>query len=116
MLLPDYDYYRNEYRGDRLDEEVFGRLVRRAGIYVDQVTFGRSCGPAARAHQAALSDAACAVAEEMSRQQQGGEVASATNDGYSETYVTSGRTSGQHLYYAALQYLAMTGLMYQGGG
>ena len=52
----------------------------------------------------------------MYKQEQGGEVSSATNDGYSETYVTSNRSPDQQLYNAALWYLGSTGLMYQGGG
>lgn len=116
MLLPDYDYYCLEYRGDRLDEAVFPRLIRRAGAYIEQVTCGRSRGKAAQLHRSAINDAACAIAEEMQLQEQGGEVASASNDGYSETYVTSGRSPQQRLYDIALRYLGMTGLMYQGGG
>lgn len=112
MQLPDYDYYITEYRGNKLDEASFGRLIRRAGSYIDQVTFGRS----RRLCRIELSDAACAVAECMYKQEQGGEVSSATNDGYSETYVTSNRSSDQQLYNAALWYLGSTGLMYQGGG
>lgn len=44
MQLPDYDYYITEYRGDKLDEASFGRLIRRAGSYIDQVTLAGPAG------------------------------------------------------------------------
>ena len=80
------------------------------------MTFGRARSPATPSHCRAVKEAACAVAEELYRQEQGGEVSSASNDGYAETYVTSGRTPDQRLHDIVLRYLGTTGLMYQGGG
>lgn len=109
MTYVDYDYYRGAYFGDAVPEADFLRLSRQASAYLDQVTFGRIQGKWVT--DSRVKDACCAVVELMRREEQGGEVASASNDGYSETYVTSGRTAAQRMYAAAVQYLGMTGLM-----
>ena len=50
----------------------------------------------------------------MYKQEQGGEVASESNDGTSVTYVTSGKTAQNRMYDAAVMYLSNTGLLYAG--
>ena len=109
MTYVDYDYYRGAYFGDAVPEADFYSLSRQASAYLDQVTFGRIQGKWVT--DSRVKDACCAVVELMRREEQGGEVASASNDGYSETYVTSGRTTAQRMYAATEQYLSMTGLM-----
>lgn len=109
MTYVDYDYYRGAYFGDAVPEADFLRLSRQASAYLDQVTFGRIRG--GWEQDSRVKDACCAVMELMHREEQGGEVASASNDGYSETYVVSGQTAAQRMYAAAEQYLGMTGLM-----
>lgn len=108
----DYFYYQETYRGT-MPEADFNRLSRQASYYIDSLTFGRIQGDWLDSSR--VKDACCAVAEQMRRQEQGGEVASATNDGYSETYITSGKTPAQRQYATVAQYLGMTGLMYRGG-
>lgn len=49
----------------------------------------RSCGDTAEK----VKDACCAVCDVICQEENGGEVASASNDGYSESYVTSGKAS-----------------------
>lgn len=110
MPYADYEYYTKTYLG-RLPQDDFVSLARQASAYLDMVTFGR----AARSPDLIqLRDACCAVTEELHRQAQGGEVVSATNDGYTETYAASGKSPAARLYAAAALHLAMTGLMYQG--
>lgn len=112
--MPDYAFYRA--MGGTLSEEEFMRLRGKAWAYLDTLTMGRVDkaipGPAAER----VKRACCAVADEYAAQEKGGEVVSASNDGYSETYAGSGRTAAQRLYDAAVLYLAPTGLLYTGMG
>lgn len=114
--MPDYDFYRDIYRMGALCEEDFRRLAGKAWGYLEALTMGRVNGalPAAAAKKVKL--ACCAVADEYAAQERGGEVSSASNDGYTETYIASGRTAGQRLYDAAALHLAPTGLLYAGMG
>lgn len=109
----DFAYYRDMYRGV-LGETDFARLSRRSAAYLDQVTFGRPAAVTCGSVLEKVKDACCAVADELYRQERGGEVVSANNDGYTETYAASGKTPGQRLYAAAAFYLGNTGLLYRG--
>lgn len=112
--MPDYAFYQGF--GGQLSEADFLRLRAQAWAYLEALTMGRVNsalpGPAAER----VKRACCAVADEYAAQEQGGEVASASNDGYSETYAGSGRTAAQRLYDAAALHLAVTGLLYAGMG
>lgn len=112
--MPDYVFYRA--MGGTLSEEEFMRLRGKAWAYLEALTMGRvdKALPSPAAER--IKRACCAVAEEYVAQEKGGEVASASNDGYSETYAGSGRTAAQRLYDAAVLYLAPTGLLYTGMG
>lgn len=114
--MPDYDFFRNVYFISMLPEEDFQRLVRKAWAYLEALTSGRvnMAIPEAAAKKVKL--ACCALVDEYAAQERGGEIASAANDGYQETYVTSGRTPNQRLYDAAAMWLAPTGLLYAGIG
>lgn len=112
--MPDYAFYRA--MGGTLSEEEFVRLRGKAWAYLDGLTLGRVNrllpGPSADR----VKRACCAVADEYAAQEQGGEVVSASNDGYSETYAGSGQTAPQRLYCAAALHLTPTGLLYAGMG
>lgn len=114
MVCADYAYYTGTYRGT-MPEDAFGRAIRTAAAYIESVTFGR----VNMAHNEAVIDkikrAECAVADVYYAQEQGGVIASASNDGYSETYQTEKSTVEQRAFNAALLYLGLTGLMYCGG-
>ena len=112
MIYADYDYYEGTFYGSAVPRTDFLRLSRQASAYLDQVTFGRI--DAYWAADVRVQDACCAVVEELYAQTQGGELVSAANDGYSETYAASGKTPEQRLQMAAARYLVMTGLLYQG--
>lgn len=112
-MYADYAYYRDTYHG-AMAEGDFLRLSRAASAHIDALTFGRAASVADEGTKAKLKDACCAVADVLLAEEQGGEVASATNDGYSETYVTSGKSAARRRYEAAALYLANTGLMYAG--
>lgn len=112
--MPDYAFY--QAWGGSLSEADFLRLRARAWAYLDGLTLGRVSrllpGPSAER----VKRACCAVADEYAAQEQGGEVVSASNDGYSESYAGSGRTAAQRLYDAAALHLTPTGLLYAGMG
>lgn len=112
MVYADYDYYLNEYSGNAVAEADFTRLSRQASAYLDSLTYGKIRGP--WVDDSRVKDACCAVAEVMQKQEQGGEVASESNDGTSVTYVTSGKSAEQEMYYFAVLYLSNTGLLYAG--
>lgn len=112
MVYADYDYYLNEYSGNAVAEADFARLSRQASAYLDSLTCGKIRGT--WVDDSRVKDACCAVAEVMYKQEQGGEVASESNDGTSVTYVTSGKSAEQEMYYFAALYLSNTGLLYAG--
>lgn len=112
MVYADYDYYINDYSGRAIAETDFPRLSRQASAYLDSLTYGKIRGP--WVDDSRVKDACCAVAEVMQKQEQGGEVASESNDGASVTYVTGNATPEQRMYNAAVMYLSSTGLLYAG--
>lgn len=112
MVYADYDYYLNEYSGNAVAEADFARLSRQASAYLDSLTYGKIRGP--WVDDSRVKDACCAVAEVMYKQEQGGEVASESNDGTSVTYVASGKSAEQRMYSTAVMYLSNTGLLYAG--
>ena len=115
MAYADYTYYTGTYGGS-IPGEDFSRLSRQASAYLDSVTFGR----AGRSHpeniQEKIKDACCAVADIMFKRDQGGELTAQAVGSWSKSFAGSGKTLDQQQYDAAAMYLAMTGLMYQGGG
>ena len=112
MVYADYDYYLNEYSGNAVAEADFTRLSRQASAYLDSLTYGKIRGP--WVDDSRVKDACCAIADILHAQEQGGEVASESNDGASVTYVTSGKTAQNRMYDAAVMYLSSTGLLYAG--
>lgn len=112
MVYADYDYYLNEYSGNAVAEADFTRLSRQASAYLDSLTCGKIRGT--WVDDSRVKDACCAVAEVMQKQEQGGEVASESNDGASVTYVTGSTTPEQRMYSTAVMYLSSTGLLYAG--
>lgn len=112
MVYADYDYYLNEYSGNAVAEADFTRLSRQASAYLDGLTCGKIRGPCA--DDSRVKDACCAVAEVMYKQEQGGEVASESNDGASVTYVIGSTTPEQRMYSTAVMHLSSTGLLYAG--
>lgn len=114
MIYADYDYYNGEYAGKEIPEADFSRLSRQASAYIDSVTYGNAEKVTDSKIESKLSDACCAVCELLYKQEQGGEVASESNDGASVSYVTSSKSPEQRMYDAAAMYLANTGLLYAG--
>ncbi len=115
MPYADYSYYTGTYKGT-MPEEEFNRLSRQASAYIDIITFGRAGGSHPETIQAKIKDTCCALADVMLKAEQGGELTSQSVGSWSRSYAGSGKTIDQQKKDAAAMYLAMTGLMYQGGG
>lgn len=116
MAYADYAYYSQEY-GGTMPEADFKRLSRQASAFLDTVAFDRIKSTLPKAVMDKVRDACCAVADALLLNEQGGGVASETNDGISVTYVagvSNAKTDNQRLREAASLYLAHTGLLYRG--
>jgi len=97
-MYADYAYYKGTYHGAQLTEEQWPAAAREADACVDALTFGRL-------KQGAPTDdtvrmAACAMAEVAGRYQAAladrtPGLASASNDGYSESYAQSADVTAQ---------------------
>lgn len=112
--MPDYDFYRA--LGGTLDQEDFTRLVWKAWAYLEALTLGRVNGTLPVAADKKVKRCCCALIDEYANQDKGGEVVSASNDGYTESYAASGKTPDQRLYTIATIHLTTTGLLYSGIG
>ena len=112
--MPDYDLYRS--LGGTMEQEDFARLVWKAWAYLEALTLGRvnTALPAAAVEK--VKRCCCALVDEYAVQENGGEVVSASNDGYSESYASSGKTPDQRLFSIAFIHLSATGLLYRGIG
>lgn len=116
MLTVDYNFYLGVYRG-KMPMEDFWRLSVYASAYLDDLTMGRTAGELPAETEGKAKMALCAVADAYRLNEQGGGVASETNDGISVTYVAgagSAKTEGRRLYEAAALFLGPTGLLYRG--
>lgn len=106
--------------GGKLSQFDFNENANLAIAYLDTITFGRVKkvidGPAREDERDKVLMAICALVDEINAQKSGGELASATNDGYTETYVTTGKSAEDRLRAIATRFLASTGLLYRGGG
>ena len=112
MCGADYGFYTVVY-GGQLAEAEYNRFRARAHIEIDNLTFGRAYSATDEDTITRVKMAECAVVDELSRTRNG-VLASASNDGYSESYVTT-RSARQRVNDAAARYLALTGLLFAGG-
>lgn len=118
MLTVEYGFYTDTYHGT-LSEAEFTRASVFASAYIDELTLGATGDGSGLDEDVLLRArlALCAVCDAHARQEAHAGIASATNDGYSETYVTGdGDAAGRQLRSAASVYLAPTGLLYRGVG
>lgn len=113
MIYADFEYYRDVFHGTKIKEQAeFEGLAVKATADLDMLTFGR-INPEAPISEA-VKNAVCAVAEELSRQEQGPEKASESVGKQSVSYVASGKSNAQKCYDAAYPFLINTGLLYRG--
>lgn len=97
MVYADYDFYTAVYGGKTISADDWPALAMRASAYIDTLTFGRLA--AGVPVDDAVRLAVCAVAETEQRWAQAearpAGLASASNDGYSETYANADRLAAQ---------------------
>lgn len=115
MVYANYEYYAGIYGGTMAVAD-FVRLARAASAQIDAMTFGRAARVTDEGTLEKLRDACCAVVDLLLAEERGGEVLSAENDGYRETYASSGKSFAQRRYDAVALYLSNTGLLYAGCG
>lgn len=111
--MPTYEEYM--LLAGKLSQPDYEVAARQALAYLDTITFGRASQVTGFVKEK-VNLALYALVDEIHAQSSGGEVASATNDGYTETYVTTGKSAEDKLRTIAVSYLATTGLLYRGGG
>lgn len=113
--MTDYTFYALSY-GGALPEADFSRLRGRASAHLAALTLGKSeLQTLPAAVQNSVNMALCAVVDAMHKAENGGDIASESNDGISVTYTAKAQqTEQQRLYDAASDYLAWTGLLYRG--
>ena len=107
MMYADYTYYTGTYGGKLVPEPDWARVEQGAEAYLRGVTGGRA-GP----QEDLILRAACAVAEELWRQEQGGALKSQTVGSWKKTYADGENvTPAGRLYAAAALWLGSTGLL-----
>ncbi len=114
MAYADYTYYSEEYLGT-LAEDTFLRLARKATAYLNLVTGGNITEEDAELDE--IKDACCGLVDVYDKFENGGDVASETNDGISVSYTIGSsivKTEAQQLYDVVELYLRNTGLLYRG--
>lgn len=113
-MYADFEFYENTFHGNAPAAD-YTRLAVRAAAEIDRITFGRAA-KATGADMIAVKMAECAVVDELSYLESGGDVTSESNDGISRSYASSStvKTKAQRLYDAASPWLANTNLCYAG--
>lgn len=118
-VYADYIFYTEQYMGTAIAQADFDRLARQASAMIDQLTFDRAAPIITADDNDDLIEriqlATCAVAEEIQKQEQGGQVQSERVGNYAVTYVTvSGMSNQARLSNTARLYIGSSGLMYRG--
>ncbi|WP_317853798.1 hypothetical protein [Chakrabartyella piscis] len=116
MAYADYTYYTEEYLGT-LAEDTFLRLARKATAYINLVTGGNITEEDAELDE--IKETCCGLVDIYDKFENGGDVASETNDGISVSYTIGTsivKTEVQQLNEVVELYLGNTGLLYRGVG
>lgn len=118
MVYADYEYYTEQYLGNKISEADFPKYARWASKMIDRLTFDRTSKLAEEEIPDGVRDAVCSAAEcnfdwvaEKSRG-----VKSESNDGYSVTYtdVEGDAQAFNDILSNVRMYLLPTGLLYRG--
>lgn len=113
-MYADYTFYLNDYKGQVVEAD-FSRLSVLATAHINRITNNRAKN-ATETDLEAVKMAMCAVIDELHKQEQGGIIASESNDGISKSYVTGSvvKTATQRVYAVAELYLSETNLLFVG--
>ena len=112
MAYADFQYYKDTFLGNAIEDVDFPRLSLRASEYIDAHTGGVI--PRLSAIPEEVQKATCAVAEKIQTYESEAEVASESVGSYSVTYKTSNSSYEQELSKVLRLYLGNTGLLYRG--
>ena len=108
-MYATYDYYKEEYGGEKLSEKEFNRYARRASWYLDALCGGKI----PKEVPEAVIDACCAISEIYSATDTQASVISENTDGYVITYREESHVE-KLACKAAYDYLFSTGLLFAG--
>lgn len=113
----DYEFYRTKTKGV-VPSEQFERLAVRATRYIDAGTLGKAA--ALGKNDPRMQDVmlcCCELVDEIYNEENGGGIASESNDGITINYVkgiSNTKSTEEKIYNVLVQGLARTGLLYKG--
>jgi hypothetical protein len=111
-MYADFSFYKDTYKG-KVAEDTFSRLSVLASAHIDRMTNNRAKDATGEDFEK-VKFAFCAVVDELGKQEEGGVVASESNDGISRSYVTGTKSATQRIYSAASVFLESTSLLFAG--
>ena len=103
MAYVTYEFYQDVYKGNAVPSSDFERLAERASDYLDYITRGKATD---MADDKRLQKAACAVAEALQTNEQGGDVASQSVGSWSRSYTKVSKSDEERLLEAVRMYLS----------
>lgn len=118
MSYADFTFYSTAYLGNLIAEADFPRLMVAASQFIDNVTFDRAATDTTNTDK--IKRAACAVAEELHRQEQAGGADGVVSESQGQYSVSYGNNSSRaksnqaKLESAARFWLGKTYLMFAG--
>ena len=128
-----YEFYKDEYYGDSIEESLFPKWERRAVDRLNELTFGNITADAMEEYSEKIQKATCALADLLykidyktnhANDTNGGNVKSMSSGGQSISFgsnetlidkVLNDKVAQNRLcYYTVCEYLSGTGLLYAG--
>lgn len=122
MAYADYDFYKNVYFGNKIDEPSFNQLAERAAEYMSYITYGKSDNALDDMTLTMVKKCNCAVAELLSEYGSNDyDIVTKSSESvgsWSVSYATGGSGNSRTLLSLIVSkmsvYLMNTGLMYMG--
>lgn len=131
--LTTYEFYRDTYYGETIEETAFSKWLSRAEDKLMQLTYGNITESAMEAHGVKIQKATCALVDllyeldaamKMANSKEAGNIKSMSSGGESVTYgetatlvtkAMADKTAQKRLMYDTIaEYLSGTGLLYAG--
>lgn len=118
MMYADYGYYTGTFFGT-LPTAEYNKKATTASAHLDRATFGRIGAVTDTDILDRVKMACCEVVDVLKLNEDGGGIASETNDGVSVSYrngVSNAKTDDQRILAAIKLHLGGTNLLYRGVG
>ena len=116
-IYATYEWYMTNFFG-KVPSEEFERLAAKASSYIDAETLGRAAAlKETDPRFVAVKRCCCELVDELYSEEQGGGIASESNDGISINYVkgiSNTKSTEEKIFLVLLRGLARTGLLYRG--